>query len=384
MTIINNILKVLFPKLNRQDSRISDDNEDASIQTEKSSKNFEKEAIGIIKHYMEGISLPPPIPASTCSPMHVWTGICTGDIAGSKFEGGIVCGTEEEVRAREARCVIKDEGFTFTDDSVISAAVMAATEEIQSRMTSRHIPSTMPDDDDGWIEWISMLMHTIDPPAVYTEKMREYAKRYPLAGYGGNFYYWALFDLQGFKGGSYGNGSAMRSGTIGAFFDDIREVILFTYLSALPTHAHPEGVKGAVVTATAVWMAAHGYSRDDIISYASHHYDSGSYMPYASMTVDQMLAEVNPHIKLMSVTCQTAVPEAFVALNSSEDYESSLKCTLRYPCDTDTVMAITGGIAAALYGNVEYQGVAGEEYLKAKDALGIISSTTHRLGADAP
>ena len=34
--------------------------------------------------------------------------------------------------------------------------------------------------------------------------------------------------------------------------------------SAEVTHNHPEGIKGAVVTAVCIWMARHGKTKEDI------------------------------------------------------------------------------------------------------------------------
>lgn len=61
----------------------------------------------------------------------------------------------------------------------------------------------------------------------------------------------AAGDLFGGEG-SMGNGSAMRVGPIGAYFaDDLDRVVVEARLSAAVTHAHPEGVSGAVAVAVA-------------------------------------------------------------------------------------------------------------------------------------
>ena len=120
-------------------------------------------------------------------------------------------------------------------------------------------------------------------------------------------------------------------------------------------------------------MAAHGYSREAIVRYAGTQYSKKQYMPFASMTLPGMIKSVSPDFKLLSVSCQVAVPEAFVALGASKDYESALSNVLRFSCDTDTVMAITGAVAAALYGKIEYQGISGAKYLEMKGALKILS-----------
>jgi ADP-ribosylglycohydrolase len=52
--------------------------------------------------------------------------------------------------------------------------------------------------------------------------------------------------------GSCGNGGGMRSAPIGAYFaDDLEAVVTHATHSAAPTHAHPDGVAGAVAIAVA-------------------------------------------------------------------------------------------------------------------------------------
>ncbi|MGE0550937.1 MAG: ADP-ribosylglycohydrolase family protein [Kofleriaceae bacterium] len=58
----------------------------------------------------------------------------------------------------------------------------------------------------------------------------------------------SLFDGQG----SCGNGGAMRAAPIGAYFADrLDDVAPHAALSAAPTHAHPDGIAGAIAIAVA-------------------------------------------------------------------------------------------------------------------------------------
>jgi ADP-ribosylglycohydrolase len=70
---------------------------------------------------------------------------------------------------------------------------------------------------------------------------------------------WREAARRAFDGqGSCGNGGAMRSAPIGAYFaDDYDRVICEAKLSAEVTHAHPDGQTGAVAVAlAAAWMIA--------------------------------------------------------------------------------------------------------------------------------
>ncbi|MGE0395576.1 MAG: ADP-ribosylglycohydrolase family protein [Kofleriaceae bacterium] len=98
------------------------------------------------------------------------------------------------------------------------------------------------------------------------ELARRFAHRYiadPGRGYGGTAHGilasigagepYAMAAGRVFDGqGSMGNGGGMRSAPIGAYFcDDLDAVVEHARRSAAPTHAHPEGVAGAIAVAVA-------------------------------------------------------------------------------------------------------------------------------------
>ena len=68
---------------------------------------------------------------------------------------------------------------------------------------------------------------------------------------------WRTAATELFGGGSYGNGAAMRVAPLGVFFShDLERAVHEARLSAEVTHAHAEGVNGAIaVAAAAVWAA---------------------------------------------------------------------------------------------------------------------------------
>ena len=98
---------------------------------------------------------------------------------------------------------------------------------------------------------------------------RQFAKRYSShRGYGANAHKllrayrdgaeWRTESSAAFGGsGSYGNGAAMRVAPLGAYCaNDLDDVVANAQLSAIVTHAHPEGVAGAVAVAVATAEAA--------------------------------------------------------------------------------------------------------------------------------
>jgi ADP-ribosylglycohydrolase len=102
----------------------------------------------------------------------------------------------------------------------------------------------------------------IDPEQLAQRFVRRYAAE-PARGYGGGAHKvlaeiangvpydaaaQALFDGTG----SCGNGGGMRSAPIGAYFaDDLDAVVDHAARSAAPTHAHPDGIAGAIAVAVA-------------------------------------------------------------------------------------------------------------------------------------
>ncbi|MBU1412040.1 ADP-ribosylglycohydrolase family protein, partial [Myxococcota bacterium] len=98
-----------------------------------------------------------------------------------------------------------------------------------------------------------------------------FASRYePFRGYGGGAHdllaqfrgggHWSQLAGAIFQGrGSYGNGAAMRVAPLGAYFaDDLDKVVDQAKASAVVTHAHPEGVAGAIAVAVAAAHACQG------------------------------------------------------------------------------------------------------------------------------
>lgn len=66
---------------------------------------------------------------------------------------------------------------------------------------------------------------------------------HPHAGYGYRFRLWMASSVHN-PYGSYGNGSAMRCSAAGWLAGTEEECVDMARLTAMPTHNHPEGIKG--------------------------------------------------------------------------------------------------------------------------------------------
>ena len=205
-------------------------------------------------------------------------GAIIGDISGSQYEFAQLEGLDYN------SCDLFTDNCHFTDDTVMTLAAKISVKENIS----------------------------------FANSYRKFGREYPDAGYGSRFWSWIWNDDDAYY--SFGNGSAMRCSYIGEHFNTEEEIIEWAVKSAECTHNHPEGIKGAVVTAMCIYMARTGASKTDILKYASYHYPSDSY----KYSVEKKIADYRNDYK-WDVSCQGSVPVAIRCFLESEDYVSFLR-----------------------------------------------------------
>jgi ADP-ribosylglycohydrolase len=140
---------------------------------------------------------------------------------------------------------------------------------------------------------------------------------------------------------SCGNGSAMRVSAVGCVANSFEEALQLAKESAMPTHNHPEGVKGAQATAAAIYLARQGKTKDEIKAKLKELFD---------YNLDRTYADVCQDVYEFHVLCQTTVPEALICFFESENYEECIRMAMLTNKDTDTAACIAGSVAAAYYG----------------------------------
>lgn len=234
-------------------------------------------------------------------------GSILGDIAGSQYE---------EYRPDDLdwrSCKLFTDKCQFTDDTVMTLAIKKA---IVSRKD-------------------------------FSSTMQSIGRDYPYCGWGKTFFYW-IFCKDPIPYNSYGNGSAMRVSFIGEYYDDIRTVQNIARKSAVISHSHYEGIKGAVITASCVWMAKHGRTKDDIMRYVIIQYPPDKY-EFSGRDMDYLRNNYS-----WDVTCMTSVPVAMACFYYSNSYESFLRNVFSLRCDMDTLCAIGGGVAEEYYGTTGF------------------------------
>ena len=111
-------------------------------------------------------------------------------------------------------------------------------------------------------------------------------------------------------------------------------------MSAEVTHNHPEGIKGAESTASAIFLARTGHSKDEIKEYIIREFGYD-----LSRTCDEIRPDYH-HVE----SCQKTVPEAITAFLEGESFEDVIRTAVSLGGDCDTLTAIAGSIAEGFYG----------------------------------
>ena len=174
--------------------------------------------------------------------------------------------------------------------------------------------------------------------AALIASMRAWGKAYPYAGYGKRFILWLNAEHPR-PYHSYGNGSAMRVSSAAWLASSLEEACRLAELSALVTHNHPEGVKGAVATAAAIFMARLGESGATVRAWVKRE---------CGYDLSRRLEDIRPgyvHVE----SCQETVPEAITAALSGKGFEDVIRKAVSLGGDSDTLTAIAGSIAEGWY-----------------------------------
>ena len=202
----------------------------------------------------------------------------------------------------------------FTDDTVMTIAVAEALMEKK----------------DGTVLEVKELL---------IRSMQKWGRRYPNSGYGGRFAVW-LQSEEPKPYDSYGNGSAMRVSSAGWLYDTLDKTREMARCTSEVTHNHPEGVKGAEATASAIFLARTGCCKEEIKDYVIREFDYD-----LSRTCDEIRPTYH-HVE----SCQQTVPEAITAFMEGNDFEDVIRTAVSLGGDCDTLTCIAGSIAEAFYG----------------------------------
>ena len=237
-------------------------------------------------------------------------GALAGDMAGSVYEF-------DNIRRKDFELFAPYHGNECgpTDDSVMTIAVAKALWESR---------------DDA-----------LDLEENAVRCMREIGQRFPTCGYGAKFFEW-MYSEDPKPYYSFGNGAAMRVSPVSYFATNLSHAEQLAEKVTCVTHNHPEGIKGAKVTAGLGYLALQGESKEALYAYAEKFYD-----------ISFSLDEIRPTYQF-DVSCMGTVPQAIVAFLEAKDFEDAIRNAISIGGDSDTLAAIAGGIAGAYYGVPEF------------------------------
>lgn len=224
-------------------------------------------------------------------------GALIGDLVGSVYEWN-------NIKTKDFAPLIAAKAF-LTDDSVLTVAVADA------------------------------LLHQ-RPMA---ESLKDWGRRYPDSDWGGRFSRW-LFSEDGAPYDSFGNGSAMRCSPAALLAGSLEEALELACLTALPTHNHPEGIKGAQATVLATYLARQGRDADHIRAAVAE---------FSGYDLARTVDDIRPGYRF-DVTCQGSVPEALICALEAESFEDAIRNAISIGGDSDTLAAIAGPVAEARFG----------------------------------
>ena len=250
-------------------------------------------------------------------------GAIIGDIAGSKYEFNNTFDYDFEMFG---------EGCDFTDDTICTVAIADAILNGRS----------------------------------YQESLLDWCRRYPSpkGAYGGRLAGW-IHSLDPQPYNSFGNGSAMRVSPVAWLFDDLSQVLEEAEKTALPTHNHPEGIKGAKAVAHAIWYfrksrfsegskdseneETKGLKNEKAKASKDENETIQGFMSIARSYYEDFDTRVYPKGKF-DETCMDAVPLSFYLLSQASSFEDAIRLAISHGGDSDTIGAIVGSIAEARFG----------------------------------
>ncbi len=233
-------------------------------------------------------------------------GAVIGDIVGSVYEHA-----DPPIKTKEFELFTKES--TFTDDTVLTLAIAEA------------------------------ILFKWD----YPFNIRRFAKKYPTCGYDTDFKKWTYTDPPKPYNG-FNNDSATRVSSLGYAFNTVEEVLEEAEKSAIFTHNHPEGVKGAQAAALAVFLARTDHSKREIGMEIQERF---------GYNLTRRIDDIREGYTF-DVTCQGSVPEAIMCFLESTDYVDAVRLAISLGGDADTLACIAGGIAHAYYKSIPVEVIA--------------------------
>ena len=245
--------------------------------------------------------------------------------------------------------------------------------ELFFTISPHHTPSSdLPKEVWPWTDDTHMALSIVEVLKTYGHIDQDalaqaFARRYreePYRGYGAGAARllqqvaagsdWRTVSPSLFGTGSYGNGAAMRIAPLGGFFyQDFGQIVKEAELSAVITHAHPEGKAGAIAVAVAAAIAAnlpHLSGREflhEVLKCVPHSITRKQIQVAIDIPATELQLAVETLGSGSNISAQDTVPFClWSAAYHLDNYEEALWHTVKGMGDRDTTCAIVGGIVS--------------------------------------
>lgn len=162
--------------------------------------------------------------------------------------------------------------------------------------------------------------------------------------YGISFANWARAKHTTFRKSS-GNGGAMRVSPIAYFSKSIEELDKLVETAVRPTHNTPTGILAAKIVAHVIFQINHGMNKKQIIKYLKDTFDF------------DININVKKYIKEYTFTSDgmETIKPALISFLLSSNFEDSIRISVSFGGDTDTICSITAAIAEPYYKKIPPQ-----------------------------
>lgn len=165
----------------------------------------------------------------------------------------------------------------------------------------------------------------------------------------------------------------MRVAPAGLLAGSVDEAIALARKVTVVTHDHPEALKGAEATALAIFFARRRVTAASIKDAIVERY---------GYDLERTADDIRPTYRFND-TCQGTVPEALVCALTATSYEDAIRNAISIGGDSDTVAAIAGGVAEALFSIPAPLARQGREHLPA-DMREVLDALYRSAGGAKP
>jgi ADP-ribosylglycohydrolase len=261
-------------------------------------------------------------------------GLSVGDAFGETFFG-----PADDISLRISGRVLLSGAWPFTDDTVMSIGIYNILSKFgtidQDELAKEFVNNYLADENRGYGATARRILRNISEGGDWIEESN------------------SVFDGMG----SAGNGAAMRSGPIGAYFhEDTAAVIEQATLAARVTHAHEEGVAGGIAVALAACICTrYGLNKQSLPADTFYDFVIDN-MPASRVRSKIQKAKTLPagyDIRTIvsvlgngtNLSADDTVPlSLWCVANNTGSYEEAIWAGLQALGDRDTIAAIIGSI----------------------------------------